>query len=129
MAFIGQRIGEPLKWRHIRRNMEGHNIEDKILHCFKTSRNLVGIFFNHLPLCKIYNSYIKQTRWQNMAEIVFSWGVSEIKYIIFIENHDYPYENYNNYIKSSIVFHPMITFFRKYGYLISAMYISYFMHN
>ena len=56
---------------------------------------------------------IKQTRRQNMAEIVFSWGVSEIKYIIFIENNDYPYENYNNYIKLSIVFHPMIIFFRK----------------
>jgi uncharacterized protein (DUF486 family) len=27
----------------------------------------------------------KQTRRQNMAEIVFSWGVSEIKYIIFKE--------------------------------------------
>ena len=57
----------------------------------------------------------KQTRRQNMAEIVFSWGVSEIKYIIiiFTENNDYPYENYNNYIKLSIVFHPMIIFFRK----------------
>ena len=32
---------------------------------------------------------IKQTRRQNMAEIVFSWEVSEIKYIIFIENNDY----------------------------------------
>jgi hypothetical protein len=31
-----------------------------------------------------------------MAEIVFSWGVSEIKYVIFIENNDYFYENYNN---------------------------------
>ena len=72
---------------------------------------------------------IKQTRRQNMAEIVFSWGVSEIKYIIFIENNDYSYEIYNNYIKLSIVFHPMIIFFRKLGYLISAMYISYFMHN
>jgi hypothetical protein len=37
-------------------------------------------------------------------------GVSEIKYIIFIEKSDYPYENYNNYIKLSIVFHPMIIF-------------------
>jgi hypothetical protein len=41
----------------------------------------------------------KQTRRQNMAEIVFSWGVSEIKCIIFIENNDNPYEIYNNYIK------------------------------
>ena len=38
-------------------------------------------------------------------------GVSEIKCIIFKENNDNPYENYNNYIKLSIVFHPMITFF------------------
>ena len=52
----------------------------------------------------------KQTRRKNMAEIVFSWEVSEIKYIIFIENNDYPDENYNNYIKLSIVFHPMIIF-------------------
>jgi retron-type reverse transcriptase len=52
----------------------------------------------------------KQTRRQNMAEIVFSWGVSAIKCIIFKENNDNPYENYNNYIKLSIVFHPMIIF-------------------
>jgi hypothetical protein len=54
----------------------------------------------------------KQTRRQNMVEM-FSWGVSEIKCIIFKENNDNPYENYNNYIKLSIVFHPMIIFFRK----------------
>jgi hypothetical protein len=30
VAFIGQRICEPLKWRHIRRNIEGHNIENKL---------------------------------------------------------------------------------------------------
>jgi hypothetical protein len=42
-----------------------------------------------------------QTRRQNMAEIVG---------IIFKENNDNPYENYNNYIKLSIVFHPMIIF-------------------
>jgi hypothetical protein len=44
----------------------------------------------------------KQTSRQNMAEIVFSWGVSEIKCIIFKENNDNPYENYNNYIKLKI---------------------------
>jgi hypothetical protein len=32
VAFIGRRIGEPLKWWYIGRNIEGHNIEDKI-HC------------------------------------------------------------------------------------------------
>jgi hypothetical protein len=39
---------------------------------------------------------------RNMAEIVFSWGESEIKCIIFKENNDNPYENYNNNIKLSI---------------------------
>jgi hypothetical protein len=34
----------------------------------------------------------KQTRRQNMAEIVFSWGVSEIKCIIFNESNDNPYD-------------------------------------
>jgi hypothetical protein len=47
----------------------------------------------------------KQTRRQSMAEMVFSWGVSELK-CIFTENNDNPYENYNNYIKLSIVFIP-----------------------
>ena len=48
-----------------------------------------------------------------MAEIVFSWGVSEIKCIIFKENYDNPHEINNIYIKLSIVFHPMIIFIRK----------------
>jgi hypothetical protein len=52
----------------------------------------------------------KQTRRQNMAEIVFSWGVKKIKCIILIENNDNPYEIHNNYINLSIVFHPMIFF-------------------
>jgi hypothetical protein len=34
-----------------------------------------------------------------MAEIVFSWGVSEIKCIILKENNDNPYEIHNNYIE------------------------------
>ena len=45
-----------------------------------------------------------------MAEMVFSSGMGELRCIIFTENNDYPYENYNNYIKLSIVFHPMIIF-------------------
>jgi hypothetical protein len=48
-----------------------------------------------------------------MAEILFSWGVSEIECIIFKENNDNPYEINNIYIKLSIVFHLMIIFFRK----------------
>ena len=52
----------------------------------------------------------KRTRWQNMPEIVFSWGVSEIECIILKENNDNSYEIHNNYIELSIVFHPMIIF-------------------
>jgi hypothetical protein len=52
----------------------------------------------------------KQTRRQNIAEIVFSWGVSEIKCIILKENNDNPYEIHNNYIELSIVIHPIIFF-------------------
>ena len=52
----------------------------------------------------------KQTRRKNMAEIVFSWGVSEIKCIILKENNNNPYEIHNIDIELSIVFHPMIIF-------------------
>jgi hypothetical protein len=45
-----------------------------------------------------------------MAEIVFSWGVSEIKCIMFEQNNDNPYEIHNIYIKLNIVFH-VIKFF------------------
>ena len=55
----------------------------------------------------------KQTRRQSMAEIVFSWGVSEIKCVILKENNGNPYEIHNNSIELSIVFHSMIIFFRK----------------
>jgi hypothetical protein len=98
-----------LKWRHIGRNIEGRNIENKI-HC--TASKLAETWVkSSLAICHYVkvqqldvicetrrykaNNYIRR---QNMAEIVFSCGVSEIKYIIFIENSDYPYENYNNYI-------------------------------
>jgi hypothetical protein len=49
VAFIGQRSGEPLQWRHISRNIEGHNIEDKI-HCTvsKLDETFFAIFFSHL---------------------------------------------------------------------------------
>jgi hypothetical protein len=43
-----------------------------------------------------------------MAEIVFSWGVSEVKCVIL--KVDNPYEIHNNYIELSKVFHPMIIF-------------------
>ena len=38
----------------------------------------------------------KQTRRQSMAEIVFSWGASEVTCVILKENNDNPYEIHNN---------------------------------
>ena len=55
----------------------------------------------------------KQTNRQNMAEIVFCRGVSEMKGVISQQNNIIPYEIYNNYIKISIVFNPMTKIFRK----------------
>ena len=54
-----------------------------------------------------------QTNRQNMAEIVFWRGVSEMKCVIYQQNNMIPYEIYNNYIKISIFFHPMAIFFKK----------------
>jgi hypothetical protein len=49
VAFIGQRSGEPLQWRNISQNIEGHNIEDKI-HCTvsKFDKTFLEILFSHL---------------------------------------------------------------------------------
>ncbi len=55
----------------------------------------------------------ERTRRQNMAKIAFSWGVSEMKCILFNQNNNNPYQICNNYIKLSIVFRPMQFFFRK----------------
>jgi hypothetical protein len=45
VAFIGQRSGAPLQWRHISRNID---IEDKI-HCTvsKFHQTFFEIFFSH----------------------------------------------------------------------------------
>ncbi len=55
----------------------------------------------------------ERTRRQNMAKIAFSWGVSEMKRILFNQNNNNPYQISNNYIKLSIVFRPMQFFSRK----------------
>jgi hypothetical protein len=87
--------------------IEGHNIEDKI-HCTVSKLDETWLKYSlalyHYvkvqqldDICEIRRQ--KANRRQNMAEIVFSWGVSEIKYIIFKENNDNSYEIHNNYVK------------------------------
>jgi hypothetical protein len=67
VAFIWQRSCEPLQWRHISRNIEGYNIEDKIS---LRSRRLVRageerasfvlvLVLLDLPLKKTYFTYAK----------------------------------------------------------------------
>jgi hypothetical protein len=48
VAFIGQRSGAPLQWRYISRNIEGHNIDDKI-QCTvsKLDETFIEIFFRN----------------------------------------------------------------------------------
>jgi hypothetical protein len=87
------------------RNIEGHNIEDNI-HCTVSQLDETWLKYSLAiydyvkvqQLDEMIKSNKKQTRRQNMAEIVFSWGVSEIKCIIFKENNANLYEINNNYI-------------------------------
>ena len=106
MAFIGQRSGEPLKWRQFDEMSKDTISKIKYTALFqiwmKPSLKSSSAIYDYV---KVNNWMIfarlgdkKQTRRQNMAEIVFSWGVSEIKCIILKENNDNPYEIHNNYI-------------------------------
>ena len=53
----------------------------------------------------------EQTRRQNMAKIAFSWGVSEMKCILFNQNNNNPYQICNNYIKFKHSFSSYAIFF------------------
>jgi hypothetical protein len=87
LAFIGQRSGEPLKWRQF--DEISKDTISKIKYT-ALSHNLMKLGWNILlPFMNMqkYNNWMifarlgdkKQTRRQSMSEIVFSWGVSEIK--------------------------------------------------
>ena len=86
---------------------------------------------------KKYNTWVNllrlgrktRTRRQNMAEIVFRRGVSEIQCIIFKQNNVNPYGIYNICVEINIVLHSRIIFFREKENLISASNISDLMHN
>ena len=66
---------------------------------------------------------------ENMAEIVFLRGVSEIQCLVYHQNNVDPFEICNNWIQLNMVFHVIIIFGRKYVNLISASDFSDFMHN
>ena len=66
---------------------------------------------------------------ENMAEIVFLRGVSEIQCLLYHQNNVDPFEICNNWIQLNMVFHVIIIFGRKYVNLISVSDFSDFMHN
>jgi hypothetical protein len=56
VAFIGQRSGEPLKWRQFDEISKDTKSKRKYTAFFKTWWNLVEIFFSHLSL--YYNNWM-----------------------------------------------------------------------
>ena len=71
----------------------------------------------------------KANKTQNMAEIVFLRGVSEIQCLVYQQDNVNPFEICNNWIQLNMGFHVIIIFCRKYVNLISASDFSDFMHN
>ena len=70
----------------------------------------------------------KANKTENMAEIVFLRGVSEIQCLVYQQNNINPFEICKNLIQLNMVF-DVIFFFRKYENLISASNFSDFIHN
>ena len=99
MAFIGQRSGEPLKWRQFDEISKDtiSKIKYTVSQLDETWLKYSLALYDYVKVQQLDDiCEKKQTRRQNMAEIVFSWGVSEIKCIILKENNDNPYEIHNN---------------------------------
>ena len=71
----------------------------------------------------------KANKTENIAEIVFLRGVSEIQSLVYHQNNVDPFEICNNWIQLNMVFHVIIIFGRKYVNLISASNFCDFMHN
>ena len=73
----------------------------------------------------------KANKTENIAEIVFLRGVSEIHIFILIyhQNNVNRFEICKNRIQLNMVFHVIIIFFWKYENLISASNFSNVMHN
>ena len=61
----------------------------------------------------------KANKTENMTEIMFLQGVSEIQCLVYQQNNVNPFEICNNWIQLNMVFH-VIIFFRKCENLTSA---------
>ena len=71
----------------------------------------------------------KANKTENMAEIVFLRGVSEIQCLVYQQDNVNPFEICKNWIQLNMVFYVIIIFVRKYENLISASNFRDFMHN
>ena len=71
----------------------------------------------------------KANKTENMAEIVFLRGVSEIQCLVYQQNNVNPFKICKNLIQFNMAFDVIIILFRKYENLISASNFSDFMHN
>ena len=74
----------------------------------------------------------KANKMENMAKIVFLWGVrgvSEIQCLVYQQDNVDPLTICNNWIQLNMVFHVIIIFCGKYVNIISASDFSHFMHN
>ena len=71
----------------------------------------------------------KANKTENMAEIMFLRGVSEMQCLIYHQNNVNPFEICKNWIQLNMFFHVVIIFFLKYENLISTSDFSDFMHN
>ena len=71
----------------------------------------------------------KANKTENMAEIVFLRGVSEIQCLVYQQDNVNPFEICKNWIQLNMVFHVIKIFFRKYESSISTSDFSDFMHN
>ena len=71
----------------------------------------------------------KANKTENMAEIVFLRGVSEIQCLVYQQDNVNPFEICAKWIELNMVFHVIIISSRKYENLISASDFSDFMFN
>ena len=87
----------------------------------------MGKYKNCMRLLLLGNKIANKT--ENMAEIVFLRGVSEIQCLVHQQNNVNPFKICKNLIQFNMIFDVIIIFFRKYENLISASNFSDFMHN
>ena len=118
-------------------NCRGYQIEDKVdgtvSEQVKNGLRCSLVICDHGKVQELMRLQLlgdkKANKTENMTEIVFLRGVSEIQCLVYQQDNVNPFEICNNWIQLNMVFHVIIIFCRKYVNLISASDFSDFMHN